>query len=104
MYSNSPSNTGKLKETTKCGSLKEKARTTPRKDEQRLAWPFYTTFVHDTIVQLYVDDEEDERGEFTMTKDFYYGKVSMDDFFRVVAATVVQNVLREKEKREGEEK
>ena len=48
-----------------------------------------------------MDDELDGYGEYMMTKNVYFGKVSMDDFIGDIAATVVENV-REKEKRERE--
>jgi len=104
ILSNTPPGTEKSKEKTKYSSQKKKAVTTPGKGEARLNWPVYTPFIHDAIIDLYVSDEEDEHGEFMMTKDFYYGKVSMDEFFRDVAVTTMKNVLTEKEKREREEK
>jgi hypothetical protein len=106
VLSNTPPTTGKAKEKTKCSSQRKATTTprTPRKGEGRLNWPVYTHFIHAAIMELYVDDEEDQNGEFMMTKDFYYGKVSMDDFFRDVAMTTMKNVVREKEKREREEK
>ena len=83
MCSNSPPSTGKAKE--------------KKVDQRRLTWSTYTAFIHDAIIQLYVDDELDEYAEFMMTEDFYYGTVSMGDFLRDVATTVVENVVLEKE-------
>jgi hypothetical protein len=101
MYSNSPSNTRKSKETTK-GS--QKSKTPGREGKPQLTWSNYTTFVHDAIYELYVYEREDQYGEFMMKKDFYYSKFEEKEFFRAVAAEVRKKVVEEKERREEEEK
>jgi hypothetical protein len=51
-----------------------------------------------------VDNEPEVDGEFRMKKDFYDGKVSTNEFFRDIATAVMENIVRQKEKRDREEK